>query len=233
MGLPADHQESAPPAETRWIAETRRHFAAAIHQGALHPVLLPYFAANIAIQLMIQPILHYWQPYFQALSPTVDPARQGVIFAAYCGTSAAFGLWYARRSKTAWARSRWTTVLLFFLFSCLYLGLSAANGWVTALVLFCLLQGVLSLARTSLSVRMNEVVDSKSRASILSALSLTSRFGMIAALALIARLAGKGEASAPDAVLALYRVFGSLSFAICLLPLAAIVVAKFRAEPAR
>lgn len=233
IGLPPDHHETTTPglSSIQWGAEIKRHFKAAIHQGLLHPILFPFFAANVAIQLMIQPILHYWQPYFQALSPQVDSARQGVIFAAYCGTSAIFGLMYARQSQSGWAQSRWTTAILFFVFSCLYLLLSRAGSWPLALGLFALLQGVLSVARTSLSVRMNESIESGSRASILSALSLTSRLGMVAALAMIANIVVNKEGAASGEVLSLYRVFGMLSFAICGLVLAAGLMGRKNGRP--
>jgi MFS family permease len=201
-------------AHLTWFSKIKTHMVAMFKEGILHPVLLPFFLTNIAIQFLIQPLLHYWQPFFQAVDPSVTSKQQGLIFSGYCGAIAVFSYFYSLFSKQEFARRPSTIAVLFSLFSILYFSLSYADKLLSSVIIFVLLQVLLSLCRTSLSIKMNEVIDSKSRASILSALSLISRLGMIGALALIARMVTVGDSKT---IIELYRNFGALSFILIVL----------------
>nr|WP_295901939.1 MFS transporter [uncultured Bdellovibrio sp.] len=204
-----------------WFKNIKKHLKATFTQGLLHPALMPFFIANILIQFTVQPLLHYWQPYFQSLNAQLGTEKQGLIFAAYCATSALFGAIYAKYSAKPFLRSPKITIVLFAVFSALYCLLGLESPWLFAVVVFCLLQGTLSIARTSLGVRMNENIDSSSRASILSSLSLISRLGMVGALYVIGQLV-PAQQSAPSLV-PLFKYFGFISVGLVVL----IVVGSF------
>lgn len=74
---------------------------------------------------------------------------------------------------------------------------------------------------------MNEVIDSKSRASILSTLSLISRVGMMGALALIGGMVNREDAGS---VLDLFKGFGALSFILIVLLLVGMHYSKRKNE---
>ena len=209
--IPSEIGRDGPDAMTynKWFEKIKLHSIAAIKEGLLHPVLLPFFLANIGIQFLIQPLLHYWQPMFHEIDTSITTAQQGIIFSAYCGVSALFGFIYSRFSKNEFSKKPITVALLFTAFSLLYFSIAYCQTIITAAVIFCLLQGFLGLCRTSLSIKMNGVIESKSRASILSTLSLISRIGMMAALAIIGTLVNREDAGS---ILGLYRNFGALSF---------------------
>jgi len=208
--------QAAGDAAKSSLANMKKHLKAVFVQGVLHPALAPFFIANILIQFSLQPILHYWQPYFQNLNPQLGTEQQGLIFSAYCGTSALFGWAYAKHSHKPLLRSAKMTLVLFTIFSVLYTLLGQQTPWMVAVGLFCLLQGILSVARTSLGVRMNENIDSASRASILSSLSLVSRLGMVGALAVIGQFLPVEKSADSTAVVALYKFFGLSSIGLVL-----------------
>jgi MFS family permease len=183
-----------------------KHLTNTVTQGLLHPALMPFFIANILIQFVMQPLLHYWQPYFQTVNPSMTTEQQGIVFAAYCGTSAFFGAIYAKYSHQPFLRSPKMTIALFLAFSILYCFMGVESSWSVALVIFSLLQGFLSIARTSLNVRMNENIESSSRASILSSLSLISRLGMVGALAVIGELLSSENVN--KSLFQIFRYFG-------------------------
>lgn len=199
---------------TSWFNKIKQHSKAAIKEGLLHPLLLPFFLANIGIQFLIQPLLHYWQPMFQALDSSVTADQQGIIFSAYCGVSALFGFIYSRFSKNEFSKKPITVALLFTAFSVIYFSIAFTHSLFAAAVLFCVLQGFLALCRTSLSIKMNEAIESKSRASILSTLSLISRIGMMGALAIIGNMLNRDDSTS---ILSLYKNFGALSFILIVL----------------
>ncbi len=70
---------------------------------------------------------------------------------------------------------------------------------------------------------MNAVIESKSRASILSTLSLISRIGMMGALVVIARMVDKSNF---NSILDLFRIFGALSFILIILLMAGMYYSK-------
>ncbi|MBI3534552.1 MAG: MFS transporter [Deltaproteobacteria bacterium] len=149
--------------------------------------LLPYFLANVGIQLLIQPMLHYWQPYFQTFGNQIGPKELGWIFSSYCGLSIIFGMVYARYSKQKCVQSYQMTVILFLCSSLIYYVFSIVKTWQVGVILFALLQATLSVARTSLGARLNEKIPTAFRASVLSMVSLFSRFGMIGSLAVLSK----------------------------------------------
>ena len=221
---PSSHDlEMAAPlelAKRRVFLDIGKHLKVAVKEGLLHPVLFPFFLANIFIQFSIQPLLHFWQPTFLSFGPESGTRFLGFVFGAYCGGSALAGFAFSKLGTNAWARSRWTTLTLFCLYALLYVAFAQSRVLETSLLLFVLLQSVLSLARTSLGIRMNELIPSGSRASVLSALGLISRIGMMIALAWIAHMS-QGKASGDsENLFKILESFSRVSLVIVLLIMA-------------
>ncbi len=170
-----------------WFKRIGQQLSETNHIGLKNPLLLPFFMANILIQFSIQPLLHYWQPAFQEVIGKTSPAVLGNIFAAYCGLSALVSIGFSQLTRHTWARSPITTIFLFLIFSIFYYLFAESRSFVPALIFFTFLQGFLTLARTSMGIRVNEVIPSQYRAAILSSISLVSRIGMMIALFTIGR----------------------------------------------
>jgi|GEM_PF-2981743 len=207
-------------AHVSWILNIRRHIVAAFKEGILHPALLPFFVANIGIQFLIQPLLHYWQPFFKTLDPAITSTTHGMIFSLYCGLSAIFAFTYSRFSNRDFVKKPMTIALLFLIFCCLYFYISRSNNLWVAAGLFALLQGFLSLCRTSLSINMNREINSQSRASILSTLSLFSRLGMVGALFVISQMLEKNNSNLKE----IYNLFSLMSFALIIFAMIGMVL---------
>lgn len=151
--------------------------------------LFGFVIMQILVQFLVQPILHYWQPFFTSINTNVSSIELGYIFATYCGASVASGIMASFLSKKKWFRTISSTWSLFALCSILYITLAHEIEFTFAIIFFALLQGILNMARTSLSARLNSRIPSYSRATILSLISLLSRFGMITSLSLLAQFA--------------------------------------------
>ena len=156
-----------------------------------------WLLAVILVQFSIQPILHYWQPFFLELSPSITPLKLGWIFSGYCAVSAGFSWVYARLARRDFFRKPAATGMLFLLFSLLYSALAWTHGVIGVALIFFILQGVLGVARTNLAVKINSLLPSKNRATMLSSVSLVSRIGMIVALWAISATGTNNSGSLP------------------------------------
>lgn len=67
--------------------------------------LFGFIFVQILIQFLIQPILHYWQPYFSTLNSKIGTNELGYIFALYCGASVISGSLASALSKKSWFRT--------------------------------------------------------------------------------------------------------------------------------
>ncbi len=167
--------------------------------------LFGFLLAQIGVQFLIQPLLHYWQPYFTNLNSIIGPKELGYIFSLYSGTSIIGGVMASSLSRYEWFKSSVLNWTLFSVSSILFLTMGLVNHLYLAVIIFALLQGVLSIARTALSVRINSNLSNETRASILSFISLLSRFGMILSLAVL------GKLNSPRDCFSYYSVIAILS----------------------
>lgn len=208
----SSHDPKSPTAggPKTWLKRMGLQLSATYHVGLKNPLLLPFFLANILIQFSIQPLLHYWQPAFEEVLGKTNPAMLGNIFAAYCGFSALLSVGFSQLTRYSWARSALATFMLFLFFSIFYYLFSESRSFMAAIFFFTLLQGFLALARTSMSIRLNEVIPSQYRASILSSISLVSRIGMMIALYTIGRLLKNNASVFPILHLFSYATFITL-----------------------
>lgn len=163
----------------------RNHSVTALKEGLLNPRTAPLFLIGVLIQAAIQPLLHYWQPFLMELSAAWGAAELGRVFAAYCLTQALFSAAYARLSKTYGGSPVRLSLITFAGASLAYCGMAASRDALSAAVALCVLQGFLTVGRTTLGVSLNQSIPPASRATVLSSYSLFSRLGMLAALGVI------------------------------------------------
>ena len=182
----------------------------AVVEGLRNQALLPLVVASIAVQFSIQPLLHYWQPFFEAIRPGLPTGDLGIVFVAYSGTSAVLGFAYARYTHLNFLRSPLGTIAIFAVFSGLYLWLAHVHTWALALILFAATQGMLALGRTSLMARINEQASAENRARVLSSVSLFSRFGMMGALFMLPALVHNQQMTAANTP-SIYTTFAWIS----------------------
>ena len=179
-----------------------------------------WLLAIVFVQFSIQPILHYWQPFLLEMDNTITPIRLGWIFSGYCAASAGCSWIYARLAQRPVFRKSGATGGLFITFCLLYILLGRTHQIIYAALIFFALQGVLGVARTSLAVRINSLLPSTNRATSLSAVSLISRLGMIAALWSISTAGADGPHSITHlfqgfAVVSLFLTAGLSIFFVC------------------
>lgn len=153
------------------------------------PSLKWLLVASVLVQAFVQPLLHFWQPFFQ--DQGFSEKTLGAIFSSYCATSVVVGLVMARLSKFEKLRTPTFTKILFGAAALAFVSMAATRGF-ASIALFCITQGLLTAARTSLGSRLNENLSGTTRASVLSLNSLISRFGMIASLSVISLASGLG-----------------------------------------
>lgn len=153
---------------------------------------------SIAVQFLIQPTLHYWQPFFEHLDGEQRARDLGLVFSLYCATNAAFSFVYAGAVRFQAARKPGTVGILFAAYAASYWMLGHAEGFRPCLFLFCMMQGLLTIARTSLEARYKELVTPAHSASMIGFLSFVSRLGMIVSLSVaIPWLLGETPTAAP------------------------------------
>lgn len=141
----------------------------------------------IALQYMMQPILHYWQPFFQQLSQHDQGLSFGAIFFVMSASNSFFSYIYGHfLPKESSYNSFWLFVVL-FLFSLAYFFLTSALGFSEAVVMFCLVNSFYFIAKSILGIRLAYLVPSEWRATILSTFSVVARVGMFVALGMISR----------------------------------------------
>lgn len=174
--------------------KTREHVKVTWSAGLANRELIPFFMIMVLVQAFIQPLLHFWQPFFLSMGPQIGSRELGFIFAGYSGLSVLTGMLLSSVSRRPFFRSSRATLMLFFCTAVFYSLIGRTENCLLAVIFFCLTQATLATARTSLGARFNERIAGSVRASILSLNSMISRIGMILSLNLLGSvLAGGGE----------------------------------------
>lgn len=190
----------------RLIDSLKEHIKNSFSLGFFNPALFPLFLITILVQFSIQPLLHLWQPLFSSFNATAI-GLHSVVYGSYTLAIAAAGFISVYCSKHSWFSSNKTLALLFVFVCTCYTAFSFSNDWLIALVLFSLLQGVLSTSRTMIGIKINNNISHDFRASILSSLSLFSRFGMLFSLQWIQILSKNGT----NEVVGIFKYFSLTS----------------------
>jgi MFS family permease len=141
-----------------------------------------FFLAQFGIQFIIQPMYHYWQPFFKFINPHATSINLGIIFALFCGSSVLFGFLGTLASQHGKFKTKYHCWSLFFVFSILFFLISLFQNFVGVIILFSLTQGILSLGRSNFISHFNKNIQNSHRAITLSSLSFFSRFGSAVSL---------------------------------------------------
>jgi MFS family permease len=144
-----------------------------------------YFIIQVAIQFAMQPVLQYWQPYFEETSEIVTAKTLGAIFFCYVlvqsMSSWLLSTLYKRNLVTAQSVTTFTSSI-----SCLaFLTLSISQYLSLSIIAFFVLQASISSYRNNIAASFNKYIDAKQRSAVLSAVSFISRSGMFLHLAIM------------------------------------------------
>lgn len=159
--------------------------------------------ASISIQFLIQPLLHFWQPFIQEVNPSIGTDTLGLIFFIQCGLCSISSFIVSKKTKKP------SIGFVFFLLASLsFIFISH----ITPIIFLIALNVFLTLGRGQLMATFNKYCDPHKRASFLSLLSLISRMGMFFSLQLfIPYSLGK------NSLTHLFHQFGLISFVIFLI----------------
>jgi hypothetical protein len=193
----------------------------------MNPLLVEFFAFQILLQAAIQPLLHYWQPYFLSINIEVNSSILGNLFTVYVISAAILSAVYAKLSEYNFYKNIYFQAVPLVLFgTCLYF-MGEVKSFVSAVVLFSISQAFLGVVFSIFSSRFNEQVPSKNRAGILSSMSLFSRFGSMASLFVISAFKYEGT----DKLIKIQNLFkySSLIYMIiCIMLILTIFVVRMR-----
>lgn len=183
-GISSTHVTKHEHRKVTFIQDIENQWITLKNASIKSPLLRPFFLISIGIQFIIQPTLHFWQPFFYGLSNTLKPQDLGFIFSAYCGTIFLMSLAFSQFSKKLRIGNTASGLMIYTAFTCLFVVISWTQSFSAAVLIFCLMQGFLTISRTMLGIRFAELIPSEARASIFSLLSLISRFGAMAGLSI-------------------------------------------------
>lgn len=135
-----------------------------------------------SVQLTIQPLLQYWQPFFLEINPLLSGKFMGIVFAFYSSIVIFLNFLFSKFSETKFFRSLY---FIFFILACaiiFYFITSKSNNLWISIISFCFLQGIMFVVMTCLSTMSNKVIKTADRPIILKAISFFSRIGTFISL---------------------------------------------------
>lgn len=147
--------------------------------------LYVFFGLFLLIQFAYQPILHYWQPYFESFE-NVSAEFLGRVFFMYVAGFSLFNFISNKALKTQKLTSEQIVHFGSFVMIFMSLGLFLTTKLEIALIIFVLIQGIGNALRNQLSSIMNLQLEDHNRATAISAVSFISRLGMFVSLGIIA-----------------------------------------------
>ena len=155
------------------------------------------------LQFFIQPILHYWQPFFLRWEG-VTSSTLGWIFAGYCGAVSIASYILARKGSSPLTGVTTAVVLL------TWGGMIASPSLSFSVLCFCGLQVGMAALRSQASAQVAALAPSDSRASVMSGVGWISRLGMLSSLGVLSvSLPERDPQTLLPEVLAGYLVLGA------------------------
>lgn len=158
---------------------------ASIHKGLMNSKLRLFFYLQIASQFALQPVFHYWQPYFKSFDSNLPNSILGTIFLGYVGAHTVY-LGFSSKLLKHKLISPNTLIQMDFIIMILAFGTMVfSNSLLVAVTSFLIMQGSNAGSQALLAAEANKVIPSEQRATILSNVSLISRVGMLISLGII------------------------------------------------
>lgn len=138
-----------------------------------------FFIIQILIQFALQPVFHYWQPFFQSFSKEIHTGHLGMIFFAYVAAQMIVSAAVSFVLENT--RLHVSTINNITAYSALagFLVLSLSKSIELSIVAFIVMQGASNSFRNTIGATFNRYVDNSNRATVLSSVSFISRFGML------------------------------------------------------
>ena len=104
------------------------------------PQLRGFFLFNFFIQATIQPLIYFWQPWFQEISGGEAGLNLGWVFSAFQLSIVAASTLAARISSRPWARGTGFQAALWSVFAAAAIALAGTRSYGTALTAFCVME---------------------------------------------------------------------------------------------
>jgi|GEM_PF-5930649 len=162
-------------------------------------------------QMVSQPLIYYWQPWFQLKLGGGTPIGLGVVFTAFQLSMMAAGMLGARLSLRFSPRRLQMATWTLFGFS--LLSLPSAGGFLPSLLVFCFAEAALAIGIAGMKAHLNKLATNETRASVMSVAALVSRFAALVAMGMMAWISQK--VVAVGAALDLFFILaGGISFVI-------------------
>ena len=157
---------------------------------------------SILLQLLVQPLMHYWQPLFLSIKPELQGSSLGVIFALYSGATALVN--YVARKKESLPIGG-----LLAAWMALYIGMGFSSGFLLVLALFVGQHMIYSVLRARYSSQLVLAAPKEMKASIMSINSFISRLGMFTSLFILHKMLENKSLPTIGDYHQLYLVLGS------------------------
>ncbi|MGE0172138.1 MAG: MFS transporter [Oligoflexales bacterium] len=160
-------------------------FRQSVREGIQNPRLKAFFYIQISIQFALQPVFHYWQPYFTNLNLNVTTAELGFIFFGYVGTQLAAHWGVSELVRRQLVKPEGILFIEITLMTLGFFVMSVTQSYALAIGAFLVMQGSSGSLRNLLNASVNRTISSSQRATILSSISFISRVGMILSLLIV------------------------------------------------
>lgn len=154
---------------------------------AISPELLPYFAVITVTQALVQPLIYYWQPWFEFFGGPKDTSLLGFVFVGFQLAILLTSSFCSKFSKQPWMQGHGVRVGSAggFCLSIMAMALWQAQGFALNLILFCCAESFYTVFLTAFKAEMNVRIPSEIRASVMSSLSVVCRMGSLVTLSFV------------------------------------------------
>lgn len=167
--------------------------------------LLPIASILFITQFLMQPLLHYWQPFFSEIFKT-DPKEMSVIFIAYSLSMSTISLGYSKLTQHAILRTSIFVLSIAIVGSLFYFLTTQFHMFSVLLIFFSLTFGVFNLIQVATGVLIQNRLKQENRMVITKYISFYSRLGMILSLIYLHWLFANNWSS-----LQVYRLYGTIA----------------------
>lgn len=204
--FPRDH---IPPNPNR--QSMIKQISSAIRKSVLESIknseLLPFVLAFIFMQIAVQPLIYYWQPWFQNSAP--GNIGLGFVFIAFQSVIFGSSLLMGSLSRKLSSRSMSLQIGIGFIFSISLFAMVLAPNFALKLCFFSIAEAVLTISLSLLKIKISQNSAAHLRASVMSFLNLMGKLAAFISLAMI-RFYLKTEGELLPKLDVIYNVSGVL-----------------------
>jgi hypothetical protein len=156
--------------------------------------LLSLTLAFILCELVLMPLIFYWQPWFQNFTGSLKGFGLGIVFIVFQFAMMFAGMYFARISHLPVIHRPLFWGGLWAVYCAVLIGIKFTNGYVYSILAFCALEVCFVIGEGAMKAAMNHELPSDVRATYLSFVSLLRKVGgLLGLLAIGYFLRGKSE----------------------------------------